>query len=76
MLAIRPHADRTMVSCGRKMNLDDMTSDSACEQNTPHTLDELGTLFHDAYTVVKNVCEGLTNIKDGSPSTPTTCLVV
>ena len=76
-LAIGPLGDKTMVSRAQRIIIEDMSPPgSACEQNTADAPEDHGSLFHDAYTVVKNVCEQSTNTKDGSPSTPTTCSTV
>ena len=65
------------MSPARRIIIEDMSPpSSAREQNTADAPEDQGSLFHDAYTVVKNVCEEATNTKDGSPSTPATCSAV
>ena len=65
------------MSHARRIIIEDMSPHgSPHEQNTTDAPEEHGSLFHDAYTVVKNVCEEATNTKDRSPSTPATCSAV
>ena len=67
----------TMVSPARGIIIEDMSPHgSPRKQNTADAPKDHGSLFHDAYTVVKDVCEEATTTKDGSPSTPATCLAV
>lgn len=78
--------DRTTISLGRKINLDDIIPlglackprlDSLeCEKNAGGVVEDYDKPFNNVSTVVKNIGEGSTNTKDESPSTPTTCSIV
>ena len=65
------------MSPARRITIEDMSPpSSAREQNTADAPEDQESLFYDTYTVVKNVYEEATNTKDGSSSTPATCLAV
>ena len=49
---------------------------SGCSQNISGIADDIGAFFNDAYTAIKNMVEGSTTTKYGSPSTPIECPIV
>jgi hypothetical protein len=75
-----------MVSPARKMNLDDYTpvgsarkevvNSFGSSQNAVGTVVELGAIFNDTYTTVKNMGEVSTATKYSNPSTPPACNVI
>lgn len=47
-----------------------------CKNNTSGGAEDYVEPHNDTSTILKNIGKGSINIKDGSPSTPTTCLIV